>query len=132
MSVCSDDLIALALNLIELDPNSECMARTSVGRSYYALFYEALVAADTLNLNRCPAGMSMATHERLIYRYESGSKGLASLARALRKQKKIRAMADYDIAEDFRAAEARLHIANSTRLIQDLRRISKSEVVVQS
>lgn len=130
MSVSSDDLLALAIELVGGD--GECRARTSVGRSYYALFHQAVATAESLNLQNCPSDKKMATHERLIYRYENGGKGLAAIGRSLRKQKQLRAVADYDIREEFRVEEARLHLANSTRIIKDLVRIAKPEVASEA
>jgi uncharacterized protein (UPF0332 family) len=131
MSVCSNELLELAEDLV--GGEGECRARAAVGRSYYALFHEATATAESLKLQQCPADKKLATHERLIYRYENGgSKGLAALGRTMRKQKQMRAVADYDIREDFRVEEARLHIANSMRVMKDLRRISQSEVVNQA
>lgn len=130
MSVCSEDLMALAVNLVQVD--GECHVRAAVGRSYYALFHQAVAAADFLNLQNCPPDKKLATHERLIYRYENGGRGLAAIGRSLRKQKQVRAVADYDIREDFRAEEARLHVANSTRIIKDLVRISKPEAASEA
>lgn len=130
MSVCSEELIDLARDLAGID--GECRARAAVGRSYYALFHEALATAELLKLPQCPADRKLATHERLIYRFESGGKGLAAIGRTLRKQKQMRAVADYDIHEEFRTGEARLHIANSERVMGDLRRISQNEVVSQA
>lgn len=130
MSVCSNELMDLARELVGTE--GECRARAAVGRSYYALFHEALATAELLKLPQCPPNGKLATHERLIYRYESGGKGLAALGRTLRKQKQMRAVADYDIREEFRTGEARLHIANSERLMGDLRRISQAEVANQS
>lgn len=125
MSVCSNELLELAEDLV--GGEGECRARAAVSRSYYALFHEARTTAESLKLQQCPPDKKLATHERLIYRYENGGKGLAALGRTLRKQKQIRAVADYDIREDFRVEEARLHIANSTRVMKDLRRISQPE-----
>lgn len=130
MSVCSEELLCLAKDLI--GGEGECRARAAVGRSYYALFHEAVAAAESLQLQQCPYDKKLATHERLIYRYENAGKGLAALGRTLRKQKQMRAVADYDIREDFRVAEARLHIANSVRVISDLRRLSRPEIVSQA
>jgi len=127
MSVSSSDLLGLAKELAGAD--GECCARAAVSRSYYALYHEALAAAGILKLPQCPADKNLATHERLIYRYELAGRGLAALGRTIRKQKQMRAIADYDIREEFRAGEAKLHVANSERVLNDLRRISQNETV---
>lgn len=126
MSVSSGELLSLAKDLVGRE--GECPARAAVGRSYYALFHEASATAELLNLQQCPADKKLATHERLIFRYEFAGKGLAAIGRTLRKQKQMRAVADYDIREEFRTGEAKLHIANSERLLGDLRRISQNEI----
>lgn len=121
MSICSDDMLELAKDLLVDD--SESRVRASVGRSYYALYHEALEVADKLQLASLPADRTKATHERLISRYEQAGKRLAFFGRTLRKQKKLRALADYDIRDEMSASEAWQHIEISKRLIGDLRRI---------
>lgn len=127
MSVSSSDLLDLAQQLSGAE--GECCARAAVGRSYYALFHEALAVAATLNLPQCPVDKKLATHERLIYRYEFAGRGLAAIARTIRKQKQMRAVADYEIREEFRSGEAMLHIATSKRVLSDLRRLSQSNTL---
>ncbi len=119
MSVCSDELLILAELLI--DGNNEASNRASMSRSYYALYHEATSAAQALLLP--PINDVKTAHEGLISRYSSSSKGLAALGRAMRKQKQLRAKADYDIRDNINASDAKLHLANSRRIVMDLRRI---------
>lgn len=120
MSVCSEEILKLAEALMCSD--GEAMHRASVSRSYYALYHEASIAASALSLPN--VGGVSTTHERLIARYSAGSKGLAAIGRSLRKQKLLRAKADYDIGDDISSADARLHVATSRKLVGDLRRIT--------
>jgi uncharacterized protein (UPF0332 family) len=125
MSVCSEDLIALATSLADQD--SEARNRACVSRSYYALYHEALLAADALSL--AIDHQVKTAHERLIRRYTDSSKGLAAIGKTMRKQKQLRAMADYEISADVTASEARFHLATSKRILVDLKRISASVAV---
>jgi ribosomal protein L7/L12 len=68
----------------------------------------ATVAAYTPSLHEAP---------RVI------GKRLAVIGRSLRKQKKLRALANYDIREEMGLVEAKQHIETSKQLMGDLRRI---------
>jgi uncharacterized protein (UPF0332 family) len=120
MSVCSDELLALAQSLVER--NEEASSRACVGRSYYALYHEAQIAAQKLVLTG--DGSVRTAHETLINKYLMSTKGLAVIGKTIRKQKLLRAVADYDISSNFTLSEARLHLATSKRIVDDLRRIS--------
>lgn len=123
MSVCSDDLLLLAEMLVKTP--EEVNSRACIGRSYYALYHQALIAADALGL---PVDYSVKTaHEMLIRRFMSGTKGLASIGKTIRKQKQMRAMADYEVLADLNNSDARLHLAMSRRLVEDLRRITAAD-----
>ena len=120
MSVCSDELLALAESLIEV--NNEASNRASVSRSYYALYHEAVIAASCLSL---PEQRDIkTTHERLISRYTASSRGLSAIGRSLRKQKLMRAKADYDIRDLITSSDAKLHVAITRQIVSDLRRIT--------
>lgn len=120
MSVCSDDLLLLAESLI--GNKDEAGNRASISRSYYALYHEATIAASALSLKSSPDVKT--SHDKLISRFTGATKGLASIGRVILKQKRLRAMADYEIGSDLNASEARLHLATSKRIVCDLRRIA--------
>lgn len=120
MSVCSDELLALAESLIVGE--NEASNRASVSRSYYALYHEAVITASFLSL---PEAKDIKTaHERLIFRYSASSRGLSAIGRSLRKQKLMRAKADYDIRDMITSSDAKLHVATTRRVVSDLRRIT--------
>lgn len=122
MSVSSDDLLALSEQLIERD--DECSLRASIGRSYYAVFHQAKIAADVLDLKESQQAERRASHERLISRYESGGKGLRSIAKSIRKAKMTRVAADYDIGESVLIRDAKFHLANCQRVLRQLKGLS--------
>ncbi|WP_206360479.1 hypothetical protein, partial [Pseudomonas viridiflava] len=100
--------MALAEELVSQD--GEHRARAAIGRSYYALYHEAIVAANNMSLAPPKSSGRLGTHEHLIQRFLERGKGLARISRSIRKQKVLRAAADYDIGDDIIADEAILHI----------------------
>ncbi|MFJ2362452.1 hypothetical protein ACIPIN_01830 [Pseudomonas sp. NPDC087697] len=107
-----------------IESSDEASNRACISRSYYALYHEALLAASALSL---PGDEEVKTaHEKLIRRFTCATKGLVSIGKSIRKQKQLRAMADYEIDSDLNASEARFHLATSKRLVNDLRRITAS------
>ncbi|MBN3471298.1 hypothetical protein G0D98_23030 [Pseudomonas savastanoi pv. phaseolicola] len=119
--------MSLADDLLLLE--GEHRARAAIGRSYYALFHEALSAADSMSLAPPSSERRLSTHEYLIQRFVERGKGLARIGRGIRKQKLMRAAADYDIADDITLEEAALHIHISKSLISDLQRLSSEAKV---
>jgi uncharacterized protein (UPF0332 family) len=96
-----------------------------VSRSYYALYHEAVATADLLKLS--PDPKVRTSHDKLISRYCEATKGLAALGRTIRKQKQLRAMADYELTADITRSEAHLHLATSKRVISALKQIASAE-----
>ena len=126
MSISSDDLINYAESLISSQQSSEVHLRSAASRSYYAVFHEAQLAADTLGL--AIVATNSGEHEKLISRFSAGGKRLKVIASMLAACKRVRVDADYKIATPFHYKEAEKHIRQCKSIVAEMRRL----YVVQS
>ncbi|KRW62350.1 hypothetical protein AO726_02700 [Pseudomonas sp. TTU2014-080ASC] len=125
MPVCNDEIMELSEQLLELGA-SEAVIRASIGRSYYALYHEALRVATEMGLPE--QKVRGGTHEALISRYESQGKRLAVIARLIRRCKLLRVKADYHLDVEMTPKEALVHILQCKEIVADIRNITIKSV----
>ena len=119
MSICSDDLMGLAEDL--LDSGTEASDRSAVSRSYYALLHEASDRSKAMGLT---ARTGSGSHANVISGYRTAGGRLSYIGREIQKRKIMRNVADYDIHLLVDGPEARTHVEACKSLIDDLRRIT--------
>ena len=97
MSITHDDLYKLGQSLESDD--SELAWRASTSRTYYAAYHRGLESVI-----HCPdnSNQKMGSHERLTNRFDlHGAKGARAISYVLLAMKRVRHIADYEIADHF-------------------------------
>lgn len=126
MAAVAGDFLQIASSLMADAEATEHHRRGAINRAYYAAFHEAMLFADELGLQvvRTNAGV----HQQLVARFASSGKRHRIVGDRLATLKKMRADADYKLAQDFSALDAQKHIAGCQRLIEELARLRNSSI----
>lgn len=130
MAAVAGDFLQIAASLMADSSSTEHHLRGAINRAYYAAYHEALLYADDLGLQvvRTNAGV----HQQLVARFESSGKRHRMIGNRLASLKKMRADADYKLAQDFSQLDAQKHIAGCQRLIEELVRLRSLSIAQTS
>jgi uncharacterized protein (UPF0332 family) len=112
--IASQDFLSLADNLVKA--TDEASWRTAVSRAYYAAFHEARRWLRTLGFQVPKAEQA---HAYLWLRLSNcGDQHLQQAGTELKRLRRDRNVADYDIEQSLRQPDARLQVQNARRVIQ--------------
>ena len=112
------DFLNVAANLCETGEEAE--RRTSVGRSYFALFNHLRIKLDAIT--QIPA--TAEAHQAVVhYLTQANNRDLSSVGQSLRDLRSSRNVADYQLKDSVAQADSRVALVRARNAVDKLRTV---------
>lgn len=124
MAVSSNDFLVVAKELLTQPSPSEICVRSVINRAYYAVYHQGLDLVSVFGLS--PERTNVGDHAKLVSCLQAGSKRLKVVANRIDSMRKVRAIADYNLATQLATTDAVKHLLSCEQIIQEMQKMCES------